>query len=288
MTIQSTAGPEGPVLQPAALLRQRRSPERGPREALEHMAQAFVHGDEEGTEVLATAALRTGATHFEIAAALLELVAQLTASAHDPLAASEPELRAQWVLCRLAPARPATGRRVLLFTERVDSLSLALRVVAQASGDDVRTAVTPDPARVVALVEDGGWDEVVVDHVTLRRSARMARGFLQPLLPVLGESHLVVTTSAFDDPEAEGRTAVVPRDLRRILAATGVIAEDPLGNREREVLRAVARGRSNDQIARQLEVSLSTVKTYLERIHAKLGSVDRASAVATAIRRGWI
>jgi two-component system, NarL family, nitrate/nitrite response regulator NarL len=61
-----------------------------------------------------------------------------------------------------------------------------------------------------------------------------------------------------------------------------------LSRRERQVLTLVARGRPGRQIASDLHVSPSTVKTYMSRIFAKLDVPDRASATAEAVRRGWV
>jgi DNA-binding CsgD family transcriptional regulator len=76
--------------------------------------------------------------------------------------------------------------------------------------------------------------------------------------------------------------------LINLMTALGIASENPLTIRERDVLRHVANGETNDQVARRLDVALSTVKTYLERIHVKLKSNDRASAVATAMLRKWL
>jgi len=76
--------------------------------------------------------------------------------------------------------------------------------------------------------------------------------------------------------------------LTELAAVIGAIAANPLTPREREVLQQVAEGRSNESIARNLDLSVSTVKTYLGRVHAKLGSVDRASAIAICFKNGWI
>jgi ATP/maltotriose-dependent transcriptional regulator MalT len=59
-----------------------------------------------------------------------------------------------------------------------------------------------------------------------------------------------------------------------------------LSAREREVLVLVARGRPNREIAEELFVSEATVKTHLAHIYDKLGSADRAAAVATAYELG--
>jgi DNA-binding NarL/FixJ family response regulator len=57
---------------------------------------------------------------------------------------------------------------------------------------------------------------------------------------------------------------------------------DALSPRELEILALVGQGLTNRAIAQQLFVSLSTVKTYLERVFAKLSVSDRAAAIAKA------
>jgi DNA-binding NarL/FixJ family response regulator len=63
--------------------------------------------------------------------------------------------------------------------------------------------------------------------------------------------------------------------------------EDDLTPREAEVLRLIAAGNSNREIARALFVSEATVKTHVNRIFAKTGSRDRAQAVRYAYARGY-
>jgi ATP/maltotriose-dependent transcriptional regulator MalT len=57
---------------------------------------------------------------------------------------------------------------------------------------------------------------------------------------------------------------------------------NPLSQREVEVLKLIALGNSNQQIAEQLFISLHTVKTHARRIHGKLGVERRTQAVAKA------
>jgi putative nucleotidyltransferase with HDIG domain len=62
----------------------------------------------------------------------------------------------------------------------------------------------------------------------------------------------------------------------------------PLSGREMEVLKRLAAGRVYKQIASELGLSTSTVRTHLHNIYGKLGAVDRAQAVLIAVERGWL
>jgi HD-like signal output (HDOD) protein/DNA-binding CsgD family transcriptional regulator len=62
----------------------------------------------------------------------------------------------------------------------------------------------------------------------------------------------------------------------------------PLSNRELGVLQRLAEGKVYKQIAHDLTLSTSTVRTHLHNIYGKLGAVDRAQAVLIATERGWL
>lgn len=62
----------------------------------------------------------------------------------------------------------------------------------------------------------------------------------------------------------------------------------PLSVRETEVLRRIARGYSNKEIAAELGISVKTVETYKARLMDKQGLKSRADIVRFAIRRGWL
>jgi DNA-binding NarL/FixJ family response regulator len=64
------------------------------------------------------------------------------------------------------------------------------------------------------------------------------------------------------------------------------VADDALTEREIEVLRGVAGGKSNKSIATELGISEGTVKTHMKSILPKLGATDRTHAVMIALKRG--
>jgi two-component system response regulator DesR len=86
--------------------------------------------------------------------------------------------------------------------------------------------------------------------------------------------------------------------LRRVHAGERVVAPelavaawdaaDPLTDRERELLRAVAEGASNAEIAASLFLAEGTVRNYLSSAMAKLGARNRTEAARTARARGWL
>ncbi len=90
---------------------------------------------------------------------------------------------------------------------------------------------------------------------------------------------------------ARGRT-VVPAELAAGLAGEIRIraqSQGPvLSERERQVLQAFARGLSVPQVAGELFIGVSTVKTHTQRLYEKLGVSDRAAAVAEGMRRGLV
>jgi two-component system nitrate/nitrite response regulator NarL len=85
---------------------------------------------------------------------------------------------------------------------------------------------------------------------------------------------------------------VLPPDV-----AQGLVAEirlrrehdrPALTAREREILRAIAAGKSVRSIAQELDLGVTTVKTHVQHLYEKLGVSERAAAVASAMRRGLL
>ncbi|HEV7563936.1 MAG TPA: HDOD domain-containing protein [Solirubrobacterales bacterium] len=62
----------------------------------------------------------------------------------------------------------------------------------------------------------------------------------------------------------------------------------PLSARELDVLRHLSEGMVYKQIAGEMHLSVSTIRTHLHNVYGKIGAVDRAQAVLTARDRGWI
>ena len=110
------------------------------------------------------------------------------------------------------------------------------------------------------LTKDAGRSEI--------RRALEAAGSGQALLDSEVQARLVEVAVT---PSSPGNVHALP---------------DGLTEREGEVLRLIAAGRSNAQIAEELFVSEATVKTHVNHIFSKTESRDRAQAVAYAHRRG--
>jgi len=84
---------------------------------------------------------------------------------------------------------------------------------------------------------------------------------------------------------ASAQTYLDPKVASRLVALSGA---PRLSAREREVLRLVAAGKSNKEIASALDVAERTVKFHVTSIFNKLGAENRAQAVALAIERGLV
>lgn len=129
------------------------------------------------------------------------------------------------------------------------------------------------------------------DDASVREAIRAgAAGFiLKNSAPaVLGSAIRALATGAgWLDPSVTRRLLDDYASSPELSRAT--IAEvEQLTPREREVLTAVARGRTNQQIAADLFLSEATVKTHVHRIFLKLGCSDRAQAVSFAFRTGMV
>jgi DNA-binding NarL/FixJ family response regulator len=90
---------------------------------------------------------------------------------------------------------------------------------------------------------------------------------------------------------ARGESLLFPAAIRRLAGAYGARRRLPgpaLTEREAEVLRLVAAGRSNAEIAADLTLGVETVKTHVGNVLAKLGARDRTQAVVLAYESGFV
>ncbi|OHD73240.1 MAG: DNA-binding response regulator [Spirochaetes bacterium RBG_13_68_11] len=111
-------------------------------------------------------------------------------------------------------------------------------------------------------------------------------GAVAYLLKDVGPKELAEAIAA----AARGEVRLHPDVTRRLVSELAGGApkrpEDELTEREREVLRCIARGRSNKEIGEDLFISEKTVKTHVGSILAKLGLADRTQAALYAVKHG--
>jgi DNA-binding NarL/FixJ family response regulator len=166
---------------------------------------------------------------------------------------------------------------VCLFDIRMPFLD-GIEATRQLAGPDVN-----DPLAVV-VITTFDLDEYV--HGALKAGAR---GFL---LKDAGPELLVQAIQA----AARGDALIAPNVTARLLATfskpragtTPAQPIEPLTAREEEVLVTVARGRTNAEIADELYISLSTVKTHLASLMNKLGARNRVEIAMWAYETGRV
>jgi DNA-binding NarL/FixJ family response regulator len=87
---------------------------------------------------------------------------------------------------------------------------------------------------------------------------------------------------------AEGKAFVDPSLSPALLMTDGTPAEQPLSEREREILQLLAEGFHTEEVARRIGLSVETVKSDTKRVIAKLQADTRTHAVAIALRQAII
>jgi LuxR family maltose regulon positive regulatory protein len=182
------------------------------------------------------------------------------------------------VLERLHAAAAAQGRSGSVIE------ILALQALARWEGGDQAGALAA-LEEALALAWPEGYVRVFVDEgapmavllgglVAAQRAGGTAAGI--PL------NYLRRLLQAFE----QGAVPVVPQARRGMVVVPGLV--EPLSDRELEVLRLVAAGRPNREIAEELVVVLDTVKKHVGRVLDKLGAVNRTQAVARARELGLL
>lgn len=151
---------------------------------------------------------------------------------------------------------------------RLSGLEATRRIVAECPGSRVLVLTAHEDAQhIISLLEAG------------------AVGYLPKTVSLSELLNAIRATSQGESVLSPSVASVVVRHLSGAREGT---AEEDLTPREMEVLRLVAQGLTNHQIARQLGLSVRTVEAHLTHIYAKLSVGSRTEAALLAQRRGWI
>ncbi len=129
--------------------------------------------------------------------------------------------------------------------------------------------------------------------LTVEEASKMLEGLARKghLQPQVGDGVLSYALPERDrqaTPDAALPPPDKPSAAERESAGAPQRLEDPLSERELEVLRLLASGKTNSEAARDLFVSVGTVKSHSGNIYRKLGARNRAEAVARARRLGLL
>lgn len=133
--------------------------------------------------------------------------------------------------------------------------------------------------RVVALTahEESGYVRQLLEAgatgYVLKRAA--AHDLIQAI-------RTVAAGGVYLDPAVAGRV------VEEYVGPKSAVPEAELSGREGNVLRLLAQGYSNKEIAAQLELSVKTVETYKARAMEKLGLASRVDLVRYAMQQGWL
>ena len=213
---------------------------------------------------------------------------------------------------RWAREHGVTASDELSYVHEFEHATLARLLLASGTrdrGDDGIGAATELTERLLAAAEDGGRTGSAIDILVVQALARNARndpeGALDALARAvaLGEAEGYVRVFVDEGPpiaallKMAAKQPNAPRYLRRLLAAVATADGqtpieqpliEPLSERELEVLRLLESDLDGPAIARELTVSLATVRTHTRNIYAKLGVNSRRAAVRRAAELGLL
>jgi two-component system response regulator DesR len=174
-----------------------------------------------------------------------------------------------------------------------------IEVVGQARSGDaaLEAAVSLNPDVIVTDIEMPGLSGLELAAEARRRgvAARIiilttfARpGYLRRALDAGASGYLLKDAPSHQLAEAIRRVHAGGRAVDPELAAEAWSDGDPLTDRERQVLRQAAEGRSGAEIAADLDLSEGTVRNYLSEAISKIGGKNRVDAARIARMKGWL
>jgi len=173
------------------------------------------------------------------------------------------------LLVRLLEACKAAGH-----TARLIEILVLQALTQQAAGDPSQAHQTL--ARALALAEPGGYMRVFVDE-----GPPMARLLYEVLSQGRGSDYVQHLLAAFPDAKPKH-----PKTMQSQVSDDEWV--EPLSDRELDVLRLIAEGLTNQDIAAKLYLSLNTVKAHSRNIYGKLGVKSRTQAAARARALGLL
>lgn len=142
----------------------------------------------------------------------------------------------------------------------------------------IRAAAPEIKVLVLTTYEDDEW---VFDAIRAGASGYLLKD--TPRQEVLLAIRGTVEGKSFVDPVIAGKLL---NQVASSAARPASLIADKLSERERDVLRLLARGLTNSEIARQLHLSEGTVRNHISAIFLKLGVSDRTQAAIIAIQHG--
>jgi two-component system response regulator DesR len=113
-------------------------------------------------------------------------------------------------------------------------------------------------------------------------------GYLRRALDAGAQGYLLKDSPARELANAVRRVHQGHRVIDSELAAEALAEEDPLTDRERQVLRLAGDGASSEEIAKRLGLSDGTVRNYLSEAIGKLHAANRTDAARIARAKGWL
>jgi LuxR family maltose regulon positive regulatory protein len=204
-------------------------------------------------------------------------LARLLLAEHADSGSPQPLHDAVTLLDRLLAAATDGGR-----TGTVIELEV-LRAVAHHAGG-ARTEALEALGHAVELAETDGWVRTFVDvaPVVTELLRELATNGPRPTFT----RHLLAAVTAASGPTPAANVAADSNAARTPVSASGLV--EPLSERELDVLRLLGSDLDGPAIARQLVVSLNTVRTHTKHIYSKLGVNSRRAAVSKAHQLGLL
>ena len=292
--------------------------------AAEHLQRARDLGEENGLPQhpyrwrIAAARIRQAERDLDVANELLKEAERRYITDFSPPVRPVTAVRARLLIVQgnlpeawaWAREQGLSAQDELTYVREFEHVTLARLMLAQATRDranGILTGVLDFLDRLLAEAEGGGRTGSVIDALVVKALAHQAMGDRRVAVPALTRAIALAEPEGyvriFADEGAPmagllklaARQPDAPGGVGRLLAAV-VTAKatspadqaliEPLSERELEVLRLLQSDLDGPDIARELTVSLATVRTHTRNVYAKLGVNSRRAAVRRGVELG--